>query len=84
MRDFTRGRVSVAPASGEITGAVLTVEQSVNGLDFYAISGGAVTVSAAAITAEIDLEAVAYLRVRVTTASSAGATARVTIYAERA
>jgi hypothetical protein len=81
VRDFTRGRVSTGALAGELSGAVFTVDQSLNGLDFFSTG---TTVSAENITSEIDLEGVAFLRVRVTTASSASATARVTIYAERA
>lgn len=81
VRDFTRGRFSTAPTSGELTGAVFTLQASVNGVDFF---DTATTVSASNISTEHDFEGIAYARVRVSTASSAGATARVTIYAERA
>lgn len=81
VRDFTRCRFSAAPESGELTSAVFTLQESANGIDFYDTS---TTVTASDISDEFDAEGVAYVRVRVTTASAASATARVTIYAERA
>ncbi len=78
---LTRGRVSAAPLAGELTSAVFTLQHSVNGIDFF---DTAATVTAPNISDEVDLEGVAFLRVQVTTASAATATARITIYAERA
>lgn len=67
--------VNVAQASGNIAGAVVTVEQSIDGTTW--VSTG-VTIAAAALSANIQINT-QFMRLKVTTASGAASTADCTI-----
>ncbi len=67
--------VNVVQASGNIAGAVITIEKSVDGVTW--VSTG-VTIAAAALSAEVTLST-QWMRLKATTASGAASTANCTI-----
>lgn len=68
--------VLVAQASGTITGAILTIEQSLDGITWYTTG---ITISGAALSANVTICA-RYMRLRVSTQSGAASTATCTIH----
>ena len=75
IEDLSDLVVNVAQASGNIAGAVITIQQSVNGSTWVST---AVTITGAALSATLTIAA-QYMRLLVTTASGAASTATCTI-----